>query len=179
MVLGWNLVLYRPVCKIHTPLFRNSGTTGTFDLKFWPVIGINHLRRCAKFQVGHLRGSYFTDRSVFYPKSSLSGQPPVRSGWNFDSKLLLSTPNTGPNFKSIPFVNPKIWKFGPKLGKKGYFGPVCKIHVYSRWQKNDSQPQNFMSNGVCTQNLSQKFESEKKLEGVLFLQVSKFDDVIK
>ena len=54
-----------------TPL-RNSGTTRAFDLKFSPVIGLDHLSQCAKFQFGHLRGWYFTDRSVFYPKRSLS-----------------------------------------------------------------------------------------------------------
>ena len=47
-----------------TPL-RNSGSTLPFDLKFSPVIGIDHLRWYAKFQFGDLRGWYFTDRSVF------------------------------------------------------------------------------------------------------------------
>ena len=60
-----------------TPL-RNSGTTGAFDMKFSTVIDIDHLRRCEEFQIDRSRGSYFTDRSVFYLKCSLSGQPPVR-----------------------------------------------------------------------------------------------------
>ena len=35
--------------------FRNKGTTAAFDLKFSPVIGIDHMRRCAKFQVTRSR----------------------------------------------------------------------------------------------------------------------------
>ena len=61
----------RPVKYARTPLW-DSGFAGAFDLKYSPVIDIDHLRQCAKFQFGHLRDWYFTDRSAFYPKCSFS-----------------------------------------------------------------------------------------------------------
>ena len=36
------------------------------------LLNIDLVRQCAKFQFGHLCGLFFTDRSVFYPKCSLS-----------------------------------------------------------------------------------------------------------
>ena len=57
-------VNYRPVCKLQILQFWISITTSAFDLKFSPVIGIDNIRLCAKFQFDHLSGWYFTDQSV-------------------------------------------------------------------------------------------------------------------
>ena len=57
-------VIYRPVCKLQILQFWISRTTSTFDLKFSPVIGIDDIRLCAKFQFDYLSGWYFTDQSV-------------------------------------------------------------------------------------------------------------------
>ena len=57
-------VIYRLVCELQILLFCISRTRSAFDLKFSPVIGIDDIRLCAKFQFSHLSGWYFTDRSV-------------------------------------------------------------------------------------------------------------------
>ena len=59
----------RSVKYTWTP-FRNSGTTIAFDLKFSPVIDIDHVRQCAKSQLGHLRGWYFTDRGQYFTQNA-------------------------------------------------------------------------------------------------------------
>ena len=64
MVLGPFCVIYRPVCKLQILQFCISRTSDAIDLKFWPVVGIDNIRLCAKFDFGHLSGWYFTDRSV-------------------------------------------------------------------------------------------------------------------
>ena len=61
--------LWLLLCNSQTGLlqilqFWISRTTSVFDLKFSPVIGIDNIRLCAKFQFDHLSGCYFTDRSV-------------------------------------------------------------------------------------------------------------------
>ena len=68
------------VCKMHVigwfvkytfQQFQISRTISDFDLKFSPVIGIDHIRPLAKFQVGHVTSWYFTDRSVNYIISAI------------------------------------------------------------------------------------------------------------
>ena len=63
-ILTIHCVFCRPVCKIQILDFCISRTRGAFDLKFSPVIGIDNIRLCEKFQFGHLFDWYFTDRSV-------------------------------------------------------------------------------------------------------------------
>ena len=76
------------VCKIHIfgwsvkytfQQFQISRSTSAFDLKFSPVIGIDHIRPFSKFQVGHVTGWYFTDRSVNYQLSAILSDLVVQS----------------------------------------------------------------------------------------------------
>ena len=60
-------------------LFQNSRTASVFDLKFSPVIGIDHIRPLAKFQVGHVTSWYFRDRSVNYLLSAILSDLVVQS----------------------------------------------------------------------------------------------------
>ena len=87
------------VCKIHIfswsvkytfQLFQISRTTSAFDLKFSPVIGIDHIRPLAKFQFGHLSGWYFTDRSVNYLLCAIMSDLVVQSTWNFHQVFRLT-----------------------------------------------------------------------------------------
>ena len=46
------------------------------------------------------------------------------------------------------------------------------------WHKTDPVPKKYLPSGVSTQNLSKKYESEKKLLVGLIFGISKGDDVI-
>ena len=61
---GWSVFYASAISEIYT-------TTSVFDLKFSPVIGIDHIRPLAKFQAGRVTSWYFTDRSVNYLLSAI------------------------------------------------------------------------------------------------------------
>ena len=105
-----NLVL---VCKIHIfgwsvkytfRLFQISRTTSGFDLKFSPVIGIDHIRPLAKFQVGHVTSWYFTDRSVNYLLSAILTVLAVQITWNFHKMFIIVKCVGVPNLKLVTWL---------------------------------------------------------------------------
>ena len=86
------------VCKIHIigwsvkytfQQFQISRTISAFDLKFSPVIGIDHIRPLAQFQVGHVTSWYFTGRSVNYLLSAIMSDLAVQSTLNFHQMFRL------------------------------------------------------------------------------------------
>ena len=101
------------VCKIHKfgwsvkytfQLFQISTTTSAFDLKFSPVIGIDHIRPLAKFQVGHVTSWYFTDRSVNYLLSAILSDLVFQSTWNFHKMFRILKCVSVPNFKLVTWL---------------------------------------------------------------------------
>ena len=99
----WKIILVL-VCKIHIfgwsvkytfqPL-QISGTRSVFDLKFSPVIDIDHIKQFGKSKFGHLSGWYFTDRGFFY--SGLVCKIPT----SHVTKLKFCT--------LVSFINVNIW----------------------------------------------------------------------
>ena len=101
------------VCKIHIfrwsvkytlQLFHISRTTSAFDLKFWPVIDIDDIRPHTKFQVDHVTGWYFTDRSVNYLLSAILSDLVIQSTWNFHQMYKLIKQTSIQNYKSITWL---------------------------------------------------------------------------
>ena len=93
----WKKILVL-VCKIHIfgwsvkytfQQVQISRSTSAFDLKFSPVIGFDRIRPFSKFQVGHVTGWYFTDRSVNYQLSAILSDLVVQSTWNFHQMFIL------------------------------------------------------------------------------------------
>ena len=93
-IFGWSV-------KYTFRLFQISSTTSVFDLKFSPVIGIDHKRALAKFQVGHVTGWYFTDRSVNYLLSAILSDLEVQSTWNFHKMFKIIKCLSLPIFKLV------------------------------------------------------------------------------
>ena len=109
----WKKILVL-VCKIHIfgwsvkytfqPL-QISGTRSVFDLKFSPVIDIDHIKQFGKFQFGHLSGWYFTDRSVNYLYCAILSDLEIQSCWNFDQGFVLIRSTRVKNFKLITWLD--------------------------------------------------------------------------
>ena len=56
------LVFYRPVRKL--PIIRHyEWSSGPINLKLSPDVYINTKNKCAKFQLSHMTGWYFTDQT--------------------------------------------------------------------------------------------------------------------
>ena len=65
--------------------FLISRNKSAFDLKMWPVIGLNELTSCAKFYP--LLAWYIRDGFVNYPYDAILTELLVRSNWIFPSGL--------------------------------------------------------------------------------------------
>ena len=96
-IFGWSV-------KYTFRLFQISRTTSGFDLKFSPVIGIDHIRPLAKFQVGHVTSWYFTDRSVNYLLSAILTVLAVQITWNFHKMFIIVKCVGVPNLKLVTWL---------------------------------------------------------------------------